>query len=99
MRASGLRTILRRWPMHTGATTQQGQSLTELALTMPIVLSLALIAGNMGLALRTHISLTQATQQETQILLHHPEATSAAYAADVASYLSNHGFANAVVTV
>lgn len=72
------RALLRVWTQ--GA--QQGQSLTELALVMPILLIVILIAANFGLALRTSTDLAQIDQQAAQHLLHHPaDATGAALAA------------------
>src|SRR5689334_21242865 len=52
---------------------RKGQSLVELALVMPPVMMLLLIAANVGLALQAHDRLAQATQQAVQIFLHHPE--------------------------
>ncbi len=54
---------------------RKGQSLTELALALPILLLFLLGAINLGLALRAQTSLTQATQQAAQYLMNHPPAT------------------------
>jgi Flp pilus assembly protein TadG len=85
---------------------RQGQSLTELALTLPVVLLFLLGAANLGLALRAHTSLTQATQQAAQFLIHHPSVNcttvnncAAANAAVVQQYMAANGFSNTTATV
>jgi hypothetical protein len=90
---------------------QAGQSLTELALLMPILALLVLIAADLGLALHAHTGLTQATQQAAQYLLHHPADTAscpsplqvscvqAATASEVEAYLDSRGFPHTTVTL
>jgi hypothetical protein len=51
---------------------QQGQSLVELALLLPILLLVLLGAVNLGLILHTDTALAQVTQQATSYLLAHP---------------------------
>lgn len=93
--------------------TQRGQSLTELALFIPVLILFVLGAANFGLALRADTDLTQVTQQAAQYLVNHPAdpaghastgpSCSAAYAQctadEVAAYLGLHGFATASVGV
>lgn len=59
-----------------------GQSLTEFAIILPPILLLLLIAGNVGLAIRAHIAITEVTQQMAEHLVHNPsDASSAGLAA------------------
>ncbi len=87
---------------------QNGQSLTELALTLPIVTLFLLGAVNLGLALRAHTSLTQATQQAAQFLIHHPvnypgacgsQTLEQCTANEVQTFLAANGFANTSASV
>ena len=68
------------------APVQQGQSLTEFAIILPSIMLLVLIAGNVGLAIRAQIALTEVTQQMAEHLVHNPsDATSANLATWVSS--------------
>lgn len=83
------------------AAVKQGQSLTELALLLPILLLSLLGAGNLGFALQQQTALTQAAQQAAQYLLQNPAPITCGLTTNnyqtctenqVASYLNAHGY-------
>ena len=87
---------------------KQGQSLTELALLLPILLLSLLGAGNLGFALQQQTSLTQVTQQAAQYLLANPAPTTCGLTTNnyqtctenqVATYITSTGFLAAPRTV
>ena len=101
-RVAGCPRITLAWARRDG----RGQSLTELSLAMPIVLLFLLGAVNLGLALRSQTSLSQATQQAAQYLIHHPSVNctsastcAAADASVVQNYLAVNGYPNAAANV
>jgi hypothetical protein len=57
--------------------TQQGQSLAELSVVLPVLLLFLLGATNLGLALQAHMRLTQAVQQAVQLLSYNYSSESA----------------------
>lgn len=67
---------------------KSGQSLTELALIMPLCMITIAVAADMGLALREQTTLTQRVQQAAEHVMHHPADATAGW---FASYLSTLG--------
>jgi hypothetical protein len=87
---------------------QPGQSLTELAFLVPIVVLVLLGIANLGLAVRAQTNLAQATQQGAQYLFRHPATNPATCTASLGqyslctdaaltAYLADAGFPNSQV--